>query len=77
MQKKNVLRLLEQKSPDLEELVVETLKCIQEGLKYPEFLSLFALTRKLLIEIADLSYMLNQHGFIEEEELPNLFFTIE
>ena len=55
----------------------QTLDCIKEGLKYKEFLHLFVLTRRLLLDVADLSFLLNQHGFIEEEDLPKMFFTID
>lgn len=74
-QKEVIRGLLEQRIPDLEELATLTLTSIEQGLKYPEFLSLFVLTRRILIDIADFSFLLNQHGFSEEEDLG--FFTID
>lgn len=30
-----------------------------------------------MIDLADISYLLDQHGFLEEDHLPRMFFTPE
>ena len=76
-EKKLVTELLNSEDPDIQVMFEELQKCMQQGLKYPEFLRLFDETRKIFECIASLSYVLDQHNFIDDETAKLMFFTRE